>query len=105
MIRKQVLAFLQQSRIHYLKIFSVLFDSFNRFETHEGRVLSHEGAGEEPPGKDVHPVVLEGLQEAKADLGAFGDLAQAHASELALSSEVFAERTHSLPALATGLQT
>ncbi len=73
-------------------------------EAHEVRVLPYEGAGEQPAGKDVDPILLEGVEEAQTDLGSLRDFAQANAPELSLSSEVFAERTHSLPALATRLK-
>src|SRR3972149_5474573 len=68
-------------------------------EAEELRVLPHEGTREQAAGEDLHSVVLQGLQEAKADLGAVRDLPQADAPQLALSAKVPAKGRHGSPAL------
>ena len=71
-------------------------------EAQEGGVLLHEGAGEEAAGQDVEPVLLEGLEEAQADLGAVRDLAQAHAAQFALPPQLLSERAHGFRFLGPG---
>jgi hypothetical protein len=63
-------------------------------EPEEERVLLDERAREEAAGQRFDAVLLERLQEADADLGAVGDLAQADAAHLALTSQLFREPAH-----------
>ena len=57
-------------------------------------VLAHEGARKDPPGQDVHPVLLEGLEEADADLRRLRHLVEVDAAQLPFPAEVFTERCH-----------
>jgi hypothetical protein len=65
-----------------------------RVEPEVSRVLPNECARKETSRQDVHAVVLERLQEASADLGRLGHVAQADAAELAFATEAFAKRRH-----------
>ena len=71
-------------------------------EAQEEGVLLHEGAREEAAGQDVDPVLLEGLEEAQADLRPFRDVAQADAAQLAFSPQILAERAHGFRFLGPG---
>ena len=58
------------------------------------RVLAHERAREDAAGQDVDAVLLEGLQEADADLGRVRHLAQIDSAQLAFAAEVLTEGCH-----------
>ena len=58
------------------------------------RVLAHERAREDPAGQDVDAVLLEGLEEADADLRRVRHLAQIDPAEFPFAAEVFTERSH-----------